>query len=45
MQRSHGVFRGLEFEPDEVIGQKGALCKGLRGRMLNVPNIFKNMAD
>jgi type II secretion system protein I len=23
------VFRGLKFEPDDEIGQKGALCKGL----------------
>jgi hypothetical protein len=25
----HLVFRGLKFEPDEEIGQKGVLCKGL----------------
>ena len=25
----HGVFRGLKFEPDAEIGQKGAFCKGL----------------
>jgi N-acetylmuramoyl-L-alanine amidase len=25
----HLVFRGLKFEPDAVIGQKGVLCKGL----------------
>ncbi|MCK4467988.1 MAG: hypothetical protein KAU60_06510, partial [Desulfobacterales bacterium] len=25
----HRVFRGLKFEPDAVIGQKGAFCKGL----------------
>jgi hypothetical protein len=24
------VFRGLKFESDAVIGQKGALCKGLK---------------
>jgi len=24
------VFRGLKFEPDAVIGQKGVLCKGLQ---------------
>ena len=23
------IFRGLKFELDEEIGQKGALCKGL----------------
>jgi len=23
------VFRGLKFEPDAEIGQKGAFCKGL----------------
>ncbi len=27
----YGIFRGLKFEPDAVIGQKGALCKGLPG--------------
>ena len=25
----HGVFRGLKFEPDTEIVQKGAFCKGL----------------
>jgi len=25
----HRVFRGLKFEPDAEIGQKGAFCKGL----------------
>jgi len=25
----HSVFRGLKFESDDEIGQKGALCKGL----------------
>ena len=25
----HVVFRGLKFEPDAEIGQKGAFCKGL----------------
>jgi hypothetical protein len=25
----HGVFRGLKFEPDAGIGQKGAFRKGL----------------
>ena len=25
----HGVFRGLKFEPDEEIGQKGVFFKGL----------------
>jgi hypothetical protein len=25
----HEVFRGLQFEPDTGIGQKGAFCKGL----------------
>ena len=25
----HGIFRGLKFEPDTEIGQKGAFCKGL----------------
>ena len=25
----HSVFRGLEFSPDAVIGQKEMLCKGL----------------
>ena len=25
----HLVFRGLKFEPDTEIGQKGAFCKGL----------------
>jgi hypothetical protein len=25
----HGVFRGLKFEPDAEIEQKGAFCKGL----------------
>jgi len=25
----HRVFRGLQFEPDAEIGQKGAFCKGL----------------
>jgi hypothetical protein len=24
------VFRGLKFEPDAEIGQKGTLCKGLK---------------
>jgi len=24
------IFRGLKFEPDAEIGQKGTLCKGLR---------------
>jgi hypothetical protein len=24
------IFRGLKFEPDAEIGQKGAFCKGLR---------------
>jgi hypothetical protein len=24
-----GVFRGLEFEPDAEVGQKGAFFKGL----------------
>jgi len=23
------IFRGLKFEPDAEIGQKGTLCKGL----------------
>jgi len=23
------IFRGLKFEPDAKIGQKGTLCKGL----------------
>ncbi len=26
----HRVFRGLKFEPDTEIGQKGAFCKGLQ---------------
>jgi hypothetical protein len=26
----HYVFRGLQFETDAEIGQKGAFCKGLR---------------
>ncbi len=26
----HGVFRGLKFEPDAEIGQRGAFCKGLK---------------
>jgi hypothetical protein len=26
----HGVFRGLKFEPDAEIGQKGRFCNGLR---------------
>jgi hypothetical protein len=26
----HCVFRGLKFETDAEIGQKGAFCKGLR---------------
>jgi hypothetical protein len=26
----HGVFRGLKFEPDAEIGQKGAFCDGLK---------------
>ena len=26
-----GVFRGLRFEPDEEMGQKGAIDKGLEG--------------
>jgi len=26
----HLVFRGLKFEPDAEIEQKGAFCKGLR---------------
>ena len=25
----HRVFRGLKFEPDVEIGQKGVFCKGL----------------
>ena len=25
----HWVFRGLKFEPNDGIGQKGAFCKGL----------------
>jgi hypothetical protein len=25
----HRVFRGLKFESDTEIGQKGAFCKGL----------------
>ena len=25
----HWVFRGLKFEPDVEIGQKGGFCKGL----------------
>jgi len=25
----HSVFRGLKFEPDVEIGQKGVFCKGL----------------
>ena len=25
----HWVLRGLKFEPDAVIGQKGMFCKGL----------------
>jgi len=27
----HLVFRGLKFESDAVIGQKGSFCKGLKG--------------
>jgi len=27
----HWVFRGLKFEPDAEIEQKGAFCKGLAG--------------
>jgi hypothetical protein len=26
------IFRGLFFEHNEEIGQKGAFCKGLKGR-------------
>jgi hypothetical protein len=26
-----GVFRGLKFEPDEEMGQKGVIGKGLEG--------------
>jgi len=33
----HLVFRGLKFEPDTEIGQKGAFCKGLRGCLANEP--------
>ena len=28
----HGVFRGLKFEPDAEIGQKGAFCKDLEDK-------------
>jgi len=28
----HLVFRGLKFETDAEIGQKGAFCKGLRNK-------------
>ena len=28
------IFRGLKFEPDAEIGQKGTLCKGLSLRLL-----------
>jgi len=28
----HRVFRGLKFESDAGIGQKGTFCKGFKGR-------------
>jgi len=28
------IFRGLKFEPDAEIGQKGTLCKGLGLQLL-----------
>jgi hypothetical protein len=30
----HWVFRGLKFEPDAEIGQKGMFCKGLKDKWL-----------
>jgi hypothetical protein len=30
----HRVFRGLKFEPDAEIGQKGAFCKGLTNKTI-----------
>ena len=30
----HLVFRGLKFEPDAEIEQKGAFCKGLNSDVL-----------
>ncbi len=32
------VFRGLKFEPDDEIGEKGALCKGLKLGLKIRPN-------
>ena len=31
----HGVFRGLKFEPDAEIGQKGVFLKGLTKKGLD----------
>ena len=31
----HGVFRGLKFEPDAEIGQKGVFFKGLTKKGLD----------
>ncbi len=41
-----GVFRGLKFEPDTEIGQKGAFCKGLKMLMMVLKrNKFSNISQ
>ena len=37
----HWVFRGLKFDPDAVIGRKGALCKGLKMEVDNDEAFFR----
>jgi len=34
------IFRGLKFETDAEIGQKGTLCKGLARRMSNGKRVY-----
>jgi hypothetical protein len=34
------MFRGLKFEPDAVIEQKGAFCKGLNLRGLIYGSLY-----
>ncbi len=39
------IFRGLKFEPDAVIGQKGAFCKALNVGIYDKGNISSDVDE